>query len=121
MIIKLLLLGVLQVTSYRAVPEQTKPECINNSRCRTSINENVSELGIAVSQDLLKSGVVHYGDVLYVEGYGYRIVNDVMNPRLTNAVDLFVYTRAEERKIGVRHNRIWLIQNSTTLPGMESK
>src|SRR5258706_4991105 len=97
MIVKLVLLGVLQATSYRPIPAQTKPECTSRSHCRTSIDENVSELGVAISQDLLASGKVHYRDVLYIDGVGYRIVNDCLNARIHNAVDVLAYTRAEEK------------------------
>jgi 3D (Asp-Asp-Asp) domain-containing protein len=105
----LVLVGLLTVTSYRPVPAQTKPSCTDRFHCTTSIGENVSELGIAVSQDLLTSQKVHYGDVLYIEGHGYRIVNDTMALKNHNAVDLFVYTRAEEHKIGIQNRRVWLI------------
>jgi 3D (Asp-Asp-Asp) domain-containing protein len=105
----IMLLGTMTITSYRAVPMQTKPECTSRYHCETSIGENVSELGCAVSQDLLKSGKVHYRDVLYIEGHGYRIVNDTMALKNHNAVDLFVYTKAEEHKIGVQHRKVWLI------------
>lgn len=118
MIAKLVLLGVLQVTSYRAVPEQTSPECLNRWHCSTSVGDTPSEQGIAVSQDLLKSGVVHYKDVLYVEGYGYRIVNDTMNPRIHNAVDIFVYTRNSEKKIGTRHLKVYVIKQTVNMPGI---
>jgi hypothetical protein len=110
MLVKLILLGVLQVTSYRPVPEQTKPECTSRNHCRTSIGENFSELGIAASQDLLKSGEVHYGDCVFVEGYGFHIIDDTMASRITHAFDLPVYTRAEEKKVGVRHLKVWLIE-----------
>lgn len=94
------------------MPAQTKPECTNRNHCRTSINENVSELGIAVSQDLLASGQVHYRDVLFVDGVGYRIVNDCLNIRIHNAVDVFVYTASEEKAFGTRHVRVWVIRVS---------
>lgn len=109
MLVKLILLGTLTVTSYRPVPEQTKPECTNRNHCRTATGDNVSELGIAISQDLLKSGEVHYGDAIFVEGYGYRLVNDTMASRITHACDLFVYTKAEEKKVGIRHLRVWVV------------
>lgn len=110
MIIKVLLLGVLTVTSYRPIPAQTKPTCLDRHYCETSIGENVSEMGVAISQDLLESGTVHYGDCLYVPGIGYRIVNDTMARRNRKAVDIFVYTKNEERKIGVRHLEIYLMK-----------
>jgi 3D (Asp-Asp-Asp) domain-containing protein len=109
MIVKLILIGTLTATSYRPVPAQTKKECVNRDKCRTSIDENVSELGVAVSQDLLASGQVHYRDVLFIDGIGYRIVNDCLNARIHNAIDIFVYTRAEEKAFGVRHLKVWVI------------
>lgn len=101
-------LGTLQVTSYRAVPSQT-----DSSPTWTSIGDRTTKFGCAVSQDLLKSGAIHYGDTLYVEGYGYRVVNDCMNPRIKRAIDLFVQTEAEERAVGVRKLKVYLIKKPT--------
>jgi 3D (Asp-Asp-Asp) domain-containing protein len=109
MIAQAILLGVLTVTSYRPVPEQTKPECTSRFHCTTSIDDGITKFGVAVSQDMLKSGEVHYGDVLYVPGYGNRIVNDTMNPRHKRCIDLMVLTRDEEKAVGVRHLKIYLI------------
>jgi 3D (Asp-Asp-Asp) domain-containing protein len=114
MIIEAILLGTMTVTSYRATPAQTKPECKSNHECQTSIGENVSELGVAVSPDLLASGRVHYRDVVYIPGVGYRIVFDTTNRRLRNTVDVFVYEKNEEKRFGVRHLKVWLIQSPKT-------
>jgi 3D (Asp-Asp-Asp) domain-containing protein len=123
MIVKAILLGTLIITSYRATPEQTKPGCKGRYHCETSIGENVNELGIAVSQDYLRSGRIHYGDVVYVSGIGYRIVFDAMSSRWNERMDIFVYTRAEEKKIGVRRAKVYLIQGEPTneLPGLSDK
>ena len=110
MIAKLILLGILTVTAYRLVPEQTKPECVNRSHCTTANGENVSELGVAVSQDFIKSGAIHYGDVLCIDGYGCRIVNDTTNIRHHKCLDLFVYTKNEEHKVGTRHLKVWVLK-----------
>jgi 3D (Asp-Asp-Asp) domain-containing protein len=109
MIAKLILLGTLTITAYRPVRWQTKPTCTDRHHCETATGENVSELGVAVSRDLLQSGVVHFGDVLFITGIGYRIVFDVMGPRNYKALDVFVYEKNEERKIGTRHLKVWLI------------
>lgn len=109
MIIEAILLGTLTATSYRATPAQTKPDCKNRHECETSIGENVSELGVAVSPDLLASGRVHYRDCLYISGVGFRIVNDTTNKRLHNHVDVFVYEKAEEKAFGVRHLKVWVL------------
>lgn len=112
MIAKAILLGILTVTSYRPTPAQTKPSCIDRYHCTTSIDDGVTKFGVAVSQDLLATGEVHYGDVLYIPGFGYRIVNDTMNPRHTKAIDLMVLTRAEEKMIGVRRIKIYRMEVS---------
>lgn len=109
MLIKMILLGTLTATSYRPIAAQTKPECTSRDHCRTSINENISELGVAVSQDLLANGQVHYRDVLWIPGVGYRIVFDTMHPRIHNTIDVFVYSAAEEKAFGVRHLKVWLV------------
>lgn len=109
-IAKLILLGTLTVTSYRAVPEQTKAACVDRHHCETANGENVSELGAAISQDLLAAGKVKFGDCLYIPGFGYRILNDAMHPRIHNGVDLFVYTLAEERRVGTRHLKIYKVE-----------
>lgn len=112
MLIKTILIGVLTVTSYRPVPEQTKPECKGRHYCETSIGDNVSEAGAAVSQDLLRSGLAHYGDVICVDSLGCRIINDCMAARHRRSVDLLVYTKREEKQIGTRHLRTWIIHSS---------
>lgn len=110
MIAELILLGTLQATAYRATPAQTKPTCKDRHACETSIGENVSELGIAVSPDLLASGRVHYRDCLYIPGVGYRIVDDTTNKRLHNAVDVFVYEKNEEKAFGIRHLKVYVVK-----------
>ncbi len=109
MVIKAILLGVLCVTSYRPVPEQTKPECKGRFHCTTANDDGITKYGIAVSQDYLKSGRLHYGDILFVEGYGYRVVNDCMNARIKHSVDLMVFTKSEEKSVGVRYLKVYHI------------
>lgn len=87
------LIGNLLVTTYRSTPSQT-----DNTPFITSIGERTSISGVAISQDLLCGAcrklhkrckhpendfskgkqILHYGDTLYVEGTGMRIINDVM-------------------------------------------
>ncbi len=112
MIAELILLGTLQVTSYRPIPAQTKPECTSRDHCRTANDDGITKYGCAVSQDYIKSGAIHYGDAIYIEGYGLRVVNDCLNARYVHSVDMLVLTRAEEKAVGVRHLRVWLISLS---------
>jgi hypothetical protein len=52
---------------------------------------------------------VAYGDILYIPGYGYRVVNDTMNARHKNHVDLLVNTHDEEKAVGVRHLKVFKV------------
>ena len=112
MFIKALFLGILMATSYQPVPSQTKSTCLDRHHCETANGENVSQLGVAVSQDFLNSGTLHYGDCLWIDGVGFRLVNDCLNRRYTKRVDVFVYTHAQEKAFGVRHLKVWLISHS---------
>lgn len=107
----------------------------------TSTGDRVNSHGVAVSRDLLcpmalsrnltikkhssrvcRIARIHYGDGLWIEGYGIKIVNDCMNKRHKRAVDIFVFTYAEEKKIGTRKGlqvrRIYETQGQT---GSKSK
>jgi len=119
MITKLILLGTLQVTSYCPRPQETKPECTSRNHCRTSIDDGVTRFGVAVSQDMLKDGRVHYGDPIYIDGYGWKIVNDCMNARYRNSVDIMVMSHDEEKYVGVRHLYVYTITPPKAVPGME--
>lgn len=105
--IELTLIGTLTLTSYQAIPQQTRPECKNRHECQTSIGDGITMFGAAASQDLLASGRLHYGDVIYVPGFGYRTINDTMNKRIRNSIDLLVFSREEEKRVGVRHIKIY--------------
>jgi 3D (Asp-Asp-Asp) domain-containing protein len=101
----LVLLGTLTVTSYRPIKSQT-----DNSPTWTSIGDMTTMYGVAVSQDFLKSGKIHYGDVLYIPGFGFRIANDCMHKRKRNSIDLLVFTKREEIQIGTRHLKVYKIK-----------
>lgn len=95
------------ITSYRSVPEQT-----DSSPFITSIGEHVHPHGIAVSRDLLKrwGGPLDYGDMVYVEGFGFKTINDTMNERHRGRIDLWVATYEEEKRINVKRGKIWLVK-----------
>jgi len=106
LIMAAILIGNLQVTSYRSVPNQT-----DDSPNYTSIGEHVNNHGVAVSRDLLKrgGGPLNYGDLVYIEGFGFKFVNDCMGAQNKQAVDIWVGSYKEEKKIGVKHGKVWLI------------
>lgn len=131
------LIGTLQITSYRSVRSQT-----DRSPFFTSIGERVHAGGCAVSRDLLcpacrrlhhrckhpeVRGRLHYGDWVYVDGYGFRQVNDVMGTRqhywvrtkhgrrrlfksIRRAIDIWVGTWKEEHAVNVRHRNVYQVE-----------
>jgi hypothetical protein len=128
-ILNLMFIGLLQITSYQSVPEQT-----DSSPFHTSIGEHVHKHGVAASRDLLcpatffkktkirlhkrnagcPSGRLHYGDWVYVQGFGPKQVNDTMNARHKRSIDLWVGSHAEEKRIQVRKGEVWLMAPAPT-------
>jgi len=122
------LLGNMTITSYRSVKEQT-----DNDPFITSTGEYVHSNGVALSRDLLYrwDGPVHYGDVVYMEGFGFKVVNDCMadwicldRPRpktkqncllrkyQRKQIDLWVKTYKEEKAVGVKKGKMWLVKTT---------
>lgn len=135
------LLGLLTVTSYRSIKNQT-----DTSPFETSIGEHCYNGGAAISQDRLCGACrrlhkrcthpenptkIHYGDCLYVEGIGYRIVNDCMGrfkhwriktnkglkkvfKKQDNWIDIWVSSYKEEHRFhsrfGIKEHKVWKIQ-----------
>ena len=102
-----LLLGNMTITSYRSVPEQT-----DSTPFITASGERVHKHGVALSRNYLKrwGGPVEYGDLVYIEGFGFKIVNDTMHPRHQNNIDIWVGTYEEEKAIDVKRGKVWLIK-----------
>lgn len=102
-------IGTFTVTSYRSVPNQT-----DASPYYTSTGDHVCGDGVAVSQDLLKSGLVKYGDLVYISGVGVKRVNDTMNARWTNHWDVWVPNldaeKAFHKKFKNKTLRIYKVQ-----------
>ena len=127
------LIGELTVTSYRSIPAQT-----DSTPFHTSTGAHVEPGGAAVSRDLLCGACrklhkrcrhpeyakkLHYGDWLYVDGYGFRFINDVMgktsttkvNGRrhkriITNQIDIWVSSYKEEKIVGFSKLKVYKIQ-----------
>lgn len=108
MIFKAILLGIMTVTSYQPIASQT-----DNSPTWTSIGDRTTRFGVAVSQDMLRDGRVKYGDILCVAELGCRVVNDCMNGRYRNSVDLLVFTHKEEKRVGIRKLKVYKLGGIT--------
>lgn len=130
------------MTSYRSVPAQT-----DSSPLYTSTGERTSISGVAVSWDLLCGACrkahrrcrepemtewkLHYGDCLYVDQIGFRIVNDIMGKhkrykistkdgikrvfkRQNQWIDVWVQEYKDERAFhkvyGITKHKVWKIK-----------
>ncbi len=116
--ISLIIIGSLQVTSYRSVYSQT-----DNTPYNTSTGEHVSPDGVAISQDMLcpickkehkrcknpSKSEIHYNDWLYIQGVGLKRVNDVMNKRHKNHLDVWVSSLDEEKTFFKEHHSNGLV------------
>ena len=72
------------ITCYNSHPSQT-----DDTPNITAFNTTVKPGGIAVSWDLFERGFTH-GVKVYLEGFGVLTVNDLMNRRFENRVDVWV-------------------------------
>lgn len=87
----------LTVTAYRPIPSQT-----DSSPNWTSVG-TPAVMGIcAASRDLLKDGLLHYGDIVDVPKLGVYKVMDTMNARHKKHIDILVYTKTQEKIVGWR-------------------
>lgn len=86
----------IRLTAYRSVQNQT-----DSSPFHTSIGHRTHPYGCAISRDLIGS-VLNYGDIIYIPGFGFRVVNDVMGPKATKSIDLWVASKSDEARVGVR-------------------
>lgn len=61
---------------------------------------------VAISQDLIQKFKIKYGDVIFI---GFQ-VQDTMNPRIKNTVDLFLRNLALARKFGKQERNLIIVQ-----------
>lgn len=108
-----IILGNFNVTAYRSVPEQT-----DDSPNYTSTGEHVCGHGVAVSPDMFRKhgGVLDYGDTIYIEGIGFKVVNDTTNSRLKKHFDIWVPLYKDEKEHDKKYRgkklKIWVIRHS---------
>lgn len=125
MVLETLVLGSLLTTAYRSEPRQT-----DDTPFHTSTWERVHADGLAVSQDMLcpasllrdirirrhkaakchLKNKIHYGDLLHVEGIGFKIVNDCMNKRHKRHVDIWVHTYKQEKALKPARRIVTLVR-----------
>lgn len=91
--------GVI-ITSYNNDPAQT-----DDSPNVTATNRGVREGIVAVSYDFINKGLIHYGDLLYIDCFDkWYLVEDTMNKRFTKRVDIFLFDKEKSNKINKKCN-----------------
>ena len=103
----------VKASAYNSVPYQTRP---GSSGDITAWGDTLVDSipSIAISRDLLDSGLV-YGTMVKIHGYTQNfIVNDKMNKRYTKRIDIhFGKDIKAARKFGVKRlNICWQIPDS---------
>lgn len=85
----------ITVTSYNNHSSQT-----DSTPNITATNRPTREGMVAVSPDLLKKGIAHYGDLLYISCFDkWYLIEDTMNSRFERRVDIFLFDKQESLKI----------------------
>ncbi|TVR00108.1 MAG: hypothetical protein EA399_05035 [Desulfovibrionales bacterium] len=86
----------LRLSAYTARPEECNEDVDNTA----IMQPPVPGWTVAVSRDL--KGWL--GKRIYIEGFGVRLVNDLMNARYAHAIDILVPDVPTAKQIGVRKN-----------------
>ena len=139
MMIVAILVGAVRITSYQSLHNQTdsSPNWTSIGEHVHSGGIAVSaDLLCPLAKIPTKSGFVlcnrgvlcphpemlHYHDYLFVDGFGIRQVNDRMGLSqwddihkkrvpINKAIDLWVQNYDEEKAVGVKRGKIWLIKD----------
>ena len=97
---------LVMATAYSATPWQT-----DDSPCITATGHNLCEDTekniIAVSRDLLRTGALRYHQqIMLPDMFGDRIfyIEDTMNARFTNRIDVFHYSTKDAREFGFKRS-----------------
>ncbi|WP_051434426.1 3D domain-containing protein [Desulfonatronum lacustre] len=86
----------LRLSAYTA----RKEECNDDIENTAIMQRPITGWTVAVSRDLRG----WLGKRVYVEGFGIRMVSDLMNSRYSKSIDILVSDVSEAEEIGVREN-----------------
>lgn len=93
-------LNNIQITSYNNDANQT-----DDTPNITATNRPVRENMVAASPDLLNKGIIHYGDLVYIDCMKqWYVVEDTMNRRFERRLDIFLFDKNESLKINKKCN-----------------
>lgn len=93
----------LTVTAYNPTVEQ----CDDDPLVAASLRK-VKPGTVAVSRDLFDAGWV-FGKKIRIEGLGIFEINDLMNARFTNSIDVFMWDQDKAIRFGKRQKTVALL------------
>ncbi len=91
------------VTAYNPTPEQTDGDPLMAASMR-----KVRPGTVAVSRDLFDQGWV-FGKKVRIEGLGIFEINDLMHPRMTKRVDVFMWDEKQAQAFGKKRVKVALL------------
>jgi 3D (Asp-Asp-Asp) domain-containing protein len=94
---------MLEVTAYTP----TVRECNEEPFVAASMRR-VKAGTVAVSRDLFEQGWV-FGRKVYIQGHGIFEINDLMNSRFSNCVDVFMWDSGKAREFGRQRLKVALL------------
>ena len=100
------------ITAYSSTPDQT-----DNSPYITASGRKVRPGILAVSRDL--KGILNFGQIVYLEGIGYFVVEDVMHERWTNRVDIWFSSKRAALRFGVKKGMLRWDKKTISFMGNE--
>ncbi|WP_319541639.1 hypothetical protein [uncultured Pseudodesulfovibrio sp.] len=92
------------VTAYNPTSEQCDADPLIAASMR-----KVRSGTIAVSRDLFDQGWV-FGRKVRIEGYGIFEINDLMNKRFTQRIDIFMWDEGQARSFGKKNIKAALLE-----------
>ena len=95
----------LTITAYTAREEETNEDPRNTAL----MEEPTPGYTVAVSQDLKR----WLGKRIYIQGLGVFRVNDLMNKRFTNRVDILVHSVRKALEFGKQQRKVVLVYEPT--------
>lgn len=92
----------IRITAFNNISNQTDetPNIMASNRL-------VYEGAVAISRDIKNSYKLKFGDLIYIKKlHKYFVIEDLMNKKYKNSVDVFMFSKEEALKFGVKKSDI---------------
>jgi len=107
LIIALLILATAGTVQAQTIRVTATAYCFSRNN-HTASGEHPTEKTIGISRDIKRKYKIKWGQRVWINGVGYRIVNDLMAAKWVNRIDIWLPTIRQCRKFGRRSTTIIL-------------